>query len=100
MSGGPCQFGADPKERLHIAVWERRAKMTRFNPSVEYGRHSHPMFTALMTQFPDYAVSLLSKVRTAADIFADQLDRIRYVAGKRFMAAELTAVLVYFGLIT
>lgn len=99
VSGSPSLFGDDEAQRLEIAMWERRAEAALFNPSIEYCHHVHPMFAAWMSQFPDYAATLLPKAERALAVFADQLDNSRFIAGNRFTAADITAFLGYFGFV-
>ena len=95
LSGSPFLFGSNDEERLHIAMWERRAETRLFNVGVEYGHHVHPMFAGSSVQFPDYAKTLLPKVEAAAEVFSDQIEKAKYVCGDRFTAADITACLGY-----
>jgi glutathione S-transferase len=95
-AAAPHLFGDTPDERWRIAMWERRAETTLFNPAVEYGHHVHPMFGRWMPQFPDYAATLVHKAAAAAAVFAEQLDASEFIAGNRFTAADITALLGYF----
>ena len=91
----PHLFGDAPDERWRIAMWERRAETTLFNPAVDYGHHVHPMFGQWMPQFPDYAATLVPRAAKAAAVFAERLDASAFVAGDRFTAADITALLGY-----
>lgn len=96
LAPAPLLFGDSPESRLQIGMWERRAEMQLFNPGVEYGHHVHPMFARFMTQFPDFAATLVPKAERAAPVFEAQLAENRYlVGGERFSAADITACLGY-----
>ncbi len=84
ISAPPFLFGDDAKERLTIAMWERRAEMQLFNVGVDYGHHVHPMFANFFAQFPEYAATLVPKVNRAAKVFSDQLEKMPYLTGDRF----------------
>ena len=99
ISGPPRLFGATPEERARIGMWERRAELLLFIPSVEYGHHTHPMFAGLITQHPEWARSLVPRALQMIDLMAEQLDRSEFLAGDAISAADFTAALGYFGLI-
>lgn len=80
-------------------MWERRAEMGLFVPSIEYGHHTHPMFIGRLQQYPDWARTLVPKAERVVDLLADQLDRSQFVAGDELSIADFTAFLGYFGLI-
>ena len=98
-SGEPHLFGTSPQDRARIGMWERRAEMLLFNPSVEYGHHMHPMFQGRLTQNPAWAKSLVPRAQRMVDVMSDQLERSQHLAGDDLSAADFTAVLGYFGLL-
>ena len=99
ISGAPRLFGETPEERARIGMWERRAELSLFIPSVEYGHHMHPMFAGRLTQHPEWAKSLVPKALRMVDLMAGQLEKTTFVAGDAISAADFTAALGYFGLI-
>ena len=99
LSGPPFLFGGSPEERARIGMWERRAELGLFIPSVEYGHHTHPMFAGKIEQHPDWAKTLVPRALKAIDLIADQVDRTAFIAGDELSAADITAALGYFGLI-
>jgi glutathione S-transferase len=99
VSGDPYLFGGTAKERARIGMWERRAELALFIPSVEYGHHTHPMFAGKIEQHPQWARTLVPNAVKAVDIIADQLDRTTFVAGEVLTAADITAALGYFAMI-
>jgi glutathione S-transferase len=99
MSGEPLLFGSTPEERARIGMWERRAELALFIPSVEYGHHHHPMFAGRIAQHPEWANTLVPKAARMIQVMADQLDRAAFLAGDTFSAADLTAALGYSGLV-
>jgi glutathione S-transferase len=99
ISGPPFLFGTTAEERARIGMWERRAELGLFIPSIAFGHHTHPMFTGKIEQHGDWAQSLVPNAIRAVDLFADQLDRTQFVVGDEISAADFTAALGYFGLI-
>jgi glutathione S-transferase len=98
ISGEPRLFGSTPEERALIGMWERRAELALFIPSIEYGHHTHPMFAGRITQHPEWAKSLVPKALRMIDIMGDQLDNTAHLAGEELSAADFTAALGYFAL--
>jgi glutathione S-transferase len=99
VSGEPHLFGATPEERARIGMWERRAELLLFIPSIEYGHHVHPMFAELVKQQPEWAMTLVPKALRMVDAMAEQLDRAAFLTGDEPSAADFTAALGYYGLI-
>lgn len=99
VSGEPRLFGSSLEERARIGMWERRAELALFIPSVEYGHHTHPMFAGMIEQHPDWAKSLIPKAQRMIDLMAGQLDKTAFLAGNEISAADFTAALGYFALI-
>jgi glutathione S-transferase len=99
VSAEPRLFGSTPEQRAHIGMWERRAELALFIPSVEYGHHTHPMFAGMIEQHPGWAKSLVPKAQRMIDLMAGQLGRTGFLAGDEVSAADFTAALGYFALI-
>ena len=99
VSGEPHLFGSNPEERARIGMWERRAELALFIPSVEYGHHTHPMFAGIIEQHPEWAKSLVPKALRMIDLMAEELEKTSFLAGDEVSAADFTAALGYFGLI-
>jgi glutathione S-transferase len=99
ISGEPRLFGSTAEERARIGMWERRAELLLFIPSVEYGHHTHAMFAGLITQHPEWAMTLVPKSLRMVDAMAEQLDRCAFLAGDEVSAADFTAALGYSALI-
>jgi glutathione S-transferase len=99
VSATPRLFGDTAEERARIGMWERRAELGLFIPSVEYGHHTHAMFEGRVAQHPDWAGTLIPKALKTLDVMAEQLDRTAWLAGEKLSAADFTAALGYFGLL-
>lgn len=97
ISGTPFLFGEKLDNRTRIGMWERRAEMLLFNPSIEFLHHTHPMFHGSTERFPVWAKSLVPKALQLVEIMGHQLEISPYLAGDQFTAADITAYLVYFG---
>lgn len=92
-------FGETLLERAEIAMWERRAELQLFAPSIEYVHHTHPAFGDLLRQHPEWARDEVAKSLSMLEIMADRLDASAFLAGDRLSAADLTAYLGYRGLL-
>ena len=99
ISGEPRLFGSAPEDRARIGMWERRAELALFIPSVDYGHHTHPMFAGMIEQHPGWAKSLVPKAQRMVDLMAGQLDQTAFLTGDELSAADFTAALGYFALI-
>ena len=99
VSGAPYLFGSTPEERARIGMWERRSEHLLLIPSIEFGHHTHPMFAQSITQFPEWAKTLLPRASQMIDLMADRLDHNPFLAGDDISAADFTAALGYFGMI-
>ena len=99
VSGAPFLFGSTPEERARIGMWERRAEMLLFNPSVEYGHHTHPMFAQWIQQHPEWVTTLVPQAMQMVGIIADRLDHSLFLAGDEVSAADFTAALGYFAMV-
>ena len=99
ISGEPRLFGSTAEQRARVGTWERRAEMSLFIPSVEYGHHTHPMFVGRLTQHPEWAGSLIPPALRMIDLMAAQLDRTPFLAGDELSIADFTGALGYFGLV-
>ena len=91
-------FGETLLERAEIAMWERRAELRLFAPSIEYVHHTHPAFGGLLRQHPEWARDEVAKASSMLKIMAGRLEASTYLAGERLSAADLTAYLGYRGL--
>jgi len=99
VSGAPYLFGSTPEERARIGMWERRAEMLLFNPSVEYGHHTHPMFAQWIQQHPEWVTTLVPQAMQMVGIIADRLEHSLFLAGDEVSAADFTAALGYFAMV-
>ncbi len=99
ISGLPALFGEGPEERARISMWERRAELLLFIPSIEYGHHTHATFAGRLVQHPEWAKTLIPKAGRFLDVMGDRLDDEAFLAGPDFTAADITAYLGYFGLV-
>jgi glutathione S-transferase len=94
VSGPPYLCGDGLEERTRIAMWERRAELQLLIPAVEYGHHSHPIFAARLTQYPDWAASIADAPKAFLALMAARLSDQPFLAGPEFSIADITA---YYG---
>jgi glutathione S-transferase len=103
LSGAPLLFGDSLAERTYVSMWERRVEMNLFIPAVEYGHHTHPIFSGEFRQYPDWATTMRDKVVAFYPMMDEQLSRQPYLAGNGFSIADITAFIgcrgaTFFGL--
>ena len=91
--GEPSLFGSDVKERAVVALWERRAELGLFIPSVEYGHHTMPEMSGFFDQFPDWAESLRGGIEDSLALLNERLSQKNFLAGDNFSIADITAYL-------
>jgi glutathione S-transferase len=92
-------LGATPKDKGLIAMWERRAELEGFAAVMEAVRNAAPGLKGRAIAGPhDYdqipALVERGKLRVK-DFYADldaRLAEVRFVAGERFSAADITAL--------
>ncbi len=95
----PFLLGATPKEKALIAMWERRVELDGFAAVMEAVRNTVPGLKGRALagphpyeQIPALAERSLLRVR---NFYADldvRLSEVPYVAGERFSAADITAL--------
>ena len=81
------------KEREVVALWERRAELGLFIPSVEYGHHTMPEKSGFFDQFPDWAESLRGGIEDSLVLLNERLSQENFLAGDNFSIADITAYL-------
>ena len=96
---GPSLFGEGLEERALVAMWERRAELGLMNPAIEYGHHTQAMFAGRLEQYPDWARSHVAQSEKLLALMEARLGEARFLAGRRFTMADLTAFLGWAGLI-
>jgi glutathione S-transferase len=92
-------LGSDPTSKALVTMWERRAKLDGFAPTMEGVRNSVPGLKGRALSGPhDYEqipeLAERSK-RRVANFYADfnaRLEEVPFVAGTDFSAADITAV--------
>ena len=73
--------------------------MLLFNPSVEYGHHTHPMFAQWIQQHPEWVTTLVPQAMQILGVIADRLEHSLFLAGDEVSAADFTAALGYFAMV-
>jgi glutathione S-transferase len=87
----PALFGASPREKADIEMWNRRAELGLFNPVTNCFRHTHPAMAELeQPQIAQWGeVNRARAVRTLE--LVDTVLRERpYIAGDAFSIADIT----------
>lgn len=91
--GEPFLFGSNDNERAEIGMWERRAEMGLFMPSIEYGHHTLQEMKDYFDQYPDWAESLRSGIERNLDMLSEQLVKHPFLAGDQYSIADITGFL-------
>ena len=91
VSGVPYLFGELLEERTQIAMWERRAELSLFNPAVDYAHHTLPSLRDVFKQVPEWAETLVPKVQSFYEVLNDRLAAQAYLASDQISAADITA---------
>jgi glutathione S-transferase len=95
----PVLLGASPKEKALVTMWERRAELDGFAPTMEGVRNAAAGLKGRALSGPhDYEQipALVERNRQRiADFYADfniHLGEVPFVAGERFSAADITTL--------
>ena len=92
-------LGATPKEKGLIAMWERRAELEGFAAVMEGVRNKLPGLKGRAIagphdyeQIPALVERSIQRVKNFFDDFNAQLERAPFLAGERYSAADITAL--------
>ncbi len=95
----PALLGTTPKEKALVTMWERRAELDGFAPTMEGVRNAAAGLKGRALSGPhDYEQipALVERSRQrVADFYADfdaRLGEVPFVAGDRYSAADITAL--------
>lgn len=89
----PNLFGASPRERAEVEMWQRLAEFQLLFTIAQVVRHAHPAMSVMENpQVPDWAASNRVKAATAMQRFDRALASRRYLAGERFSVADITGL--------
>ncbi len=90
----PALFGATPRERAEVEMWQRLAEFQLLFTIAQTFRHTHPAMREMeVPQVPDWAASNRAKAATALRRFDAALAGRRYLAGERFSVADITGLI-------
>jgi len=88
----PNLFGADPKERALIEMWDRRIELGLSMPLMMWVRHGHPALAAVeKRQCPEMAAWYEEGGKRMAAWLDKRLAEQPWIAGERFSIADITA---------
>jgi glutathione S-transferase len=89
----PALFGATPRERAEVEMWQRLAEFQLLYTIAQTFRHSHPAMREMEApQVPDWAASNRNKALVSLRRFDQVLAGRRYLAGDRFSVADITGL--------
>lgn len=87
----PPLFGATPRERAIIEMWNRRIELDVASYVTSFVKHQQPFFAEVLTQVPEYVDACRKDALKKFDwLNADMAGR-DYIAGNAFSVADITA---------
>lgn len=87
----PPLFGATPKERAIIEMWNRRIELDVASYVTSFVKHQQPFFAEVLTQVPEYVGACRKDALKKFDwLDADMAGR-DYIAGNAFSVVDITA---------
>jgi glutathione S-transferase len=88
----PALFGETALERAQIDMWIRRVEFVLMQPITAVWVHTHPLTSALGTQFKDFGESRREAAVKAMRWFDRELANSEFVAGSRFSMADIVTL--------
>ncbi len=88
----PRLMGAPGAEAAFVEMWDRRMEYLILLTGAMAVRHSHPAFSVIEKQVPDYGAQSLTKLGEMAHWLDQELGTRAFVAGDTFTIADITAV--------
>ncbi len=87
----PPLFGATPRERAIIEMWNRRIELDVASYVTSFVKHQQPFFAEVLTQVPEYVEACRKDALKKFDwLDADMAGR-DYIAGDAFSVVDITA---------
>lgn len=89
----PCLFGASPKERAIVEMWNRRVELGLFLRVAQTFRHTHPAMAELeKPQVAQWGEVNRARAIEQASLLDGELANRRFIAGDRYSVADITAL--------
>lgn len=89
----PSLFGASAVEQAVIEMWQRRIELGLFFHVAQVFRHLHPKMSHLeVPQVAQWGEANKAKVEEALDMLDQHLTSNRFVAGRDYSIADITAL--------
>ncbi len=89
----PVLFGAEPKEKAVIEMWERRVEFNLLTPVSNVFRHLHPAMKQMeVPQVPDWGEVNKPRALDFLKLLDAELAKRTFIAGERFSVADITAL--------
>jgi glutathione S-transferase len=90
----PALFGATPRERAEVEMWQRLAELQLLLPIAMTFRHTHPAMREMETpQIAEWAEASRARAFVALRRFDRALATRRYLAGDAFSVADITGLI-------
>jgi glutathione S-transferase len=90
----PALFGATPRERAEVEMWQRLAELQLLLPIAMTFRHTHPAMLEMETpQIAEWAEASRARAFVALRRFDRALATRRYLAGDAFSVADITGLI-------
>jgi glutathione S-transferase len=90
----PTLFGATPRERAEVEMWQRLAELQLLLPIAMTFRHTHPAMRDMESpQIAEWAGASRARAMVALRRFDAALASRRYLAGDAFSVADITGLI-------
>jgi glutathione S-transferase len=87
----PPLFGASPKERAIVEMWNRRIELDVASYVTSFVKHQQPFFAEVLTQVPEYVEACRRDAMKKFDWLDDELAARDFMAGDAFSVADISA---------
>jgi glutathione S-transferase len=87
----PPLFGASPKERAIIEMWNRRIELDVAVYATNFVKHQGEFFKGTLTQVPEYVEACRTDAMKKFDWLNEELATRDYMAGDAFSVADISA---------
>lgn len=90
----PPLFGATPRERAEVEMWQRLAELQLLMSVAQTFRHAHPAMREMENpQIPQWSEVNRARALTAFGRFDAALASRRFLAGENFSVADITGLI-------
>jgi glutathione S-transferase len=91
----PPLFGATPKEKAMVEMWNRRLELNVCSPIYNAFRHSNAFFADRIEQVPQWGEQQGREAAKMMEWFDGQLEGKKFAAGDHYSIADITALCAF-----